>query len=156
MVREQGALELPAPVKRGPGRPKGSRNQGTEDFHRWLQASYPGMTPAQQSAIVALVTPKEVRAAGGSVLKAMAVKAKELATLLEIKTAEAWRMMSVERAQLLAFAHPKLAQVDVTSKGQQLLPLIIMPDQQDQGFQQVIEGEAFEVSRLEVSQAEEP
>jgi hypothetical protein len=34
--------------------------------------------------------------------------------------------------------------------------MIIMPDAPAQQFQQVIEGEGFEVSRLEVSQPEEP
>lgn len=138
------------------GRPPGSRNKGTEDFHRWLQAAYPGVTPAQQSALVALVTPKEVRAAGGSVLKAMAEKAKELAKAIGCDTKEAWRMLAVERAQLLGFAHPKLAQVDITSKDQQLLPLIIMPDAPAQQNQGVIELDVIEVSPLKAHDEGEP
>jgi hypothetical protein len=89
-------------------------------------------------------------------IKALATKAERLAKELGCKVAEAWKLMADERRDLMPYLHQRLAQVDVTTGGEQLLPMIIMPDAPAQQFQQVIEGEAFEVSRLEVSQPEEP
>lgn len=98
----------PAP-KRGPGRPKGSGNKRSGDLQRYVEAVYGGMTPGQQSAAIGLVTAKELRDAGGSLVVAMAVKANDLARMLDCEPKEAWLLMQRERADLLPYIHQKRA-----------------------------------------------
>lgn len=98
----------PAP-KRGPGRPKGSSNKRSGDLQRYVEAVYGGMTPGQQSAQIGLVTAAELRAQGGDLLAAMALKALTLAQLLGCEGKEAWLLMQRERADLLPYIHQKRA-----------------------------------------------
>jgi hypothetical protein len=97
----------PAP-KRGPGRPKGSANKRSGDLQRYIESTYGGLTPGQQSAAVGLVTAAELRADGGDLLVAMARKAARLATLIGCEGKEAWLLMQRERADLLPYIHQKL------------------------------------------------
>lgn len=97
----------PAP-KRGPGRPRGSTNKRSGDLQRYVEAQYGGLTPGQQAAAVGLVTGKELREAGGDMIRAMAAKARDLAMQLDIAPALAWELMRKERADLLPYIHQKL------------------------------------------------
>ncbi len=98
----------PAP-KRGPGRPKGSGNKRSGDLQRYVEAQFAGMTPGQQSAAIGLVSAKELREAGGDLLKAMALKARMLAMELDCAPAAAWALMQKERSDLLPYIHQKRA-----------------------------------------------
>ncbi len=64
-----------APAKRG--RPKGSTNRRAKDLQGFIAAKY-GASAAQQSAALCMVTPAELKAAGGSMAKARVNKALEL------------------------------------------------------------------------------
>lgn len=96
----------PAP-KRGPGRPKGSKNKREADLARYVEAKYAGLTPGQQSAAIGLVTQDELRRAGGDLVRAMALKARELAVELDCAPAAAWALMQKERADLMPYVHQK-------------------------------------------------
>lgn len=98
----------PAP-RRGPGRPKGSTNKRSGDLQRYIEAQYQGLTPGQQAAAIGLVTSRELRDAGGDLLRAMAVKARSLAMELDCAPAAAWALMQKERADLLPYIHQKRA-----------------------------------------------
>lgn len=98
----------PAP-RRGPGRPKGSGNKRSGDLQRYVEAVYGGLTPGQQSAAIGLVTSQELRAAGGDLVRAMALKAQQLARMLGCEGKEAWLLMQRERADLLPYIHQKRA-----------------------------------------------
>lgn len=116
-------------TRRGPGRPKGSGNRRTEDLRKYVGAMYGGMTPGQQLAAVAMVTPKELREAGGDMTLAMAAKAKRLARILDVKPADAWGMLQGSMKELMSYLHPKMAQLDVTSGGKSLAaPLLVIGD----------------------------
>src|SRR6516165_8659514 len=60
-------LEIRPPAERraGPGRPVGARNKRSQDLARYIEHAYGGMTPGQQSAAVALISPDDVAAAPG-------------------------------------------------------------------------------------------
>lgn len=68
-------IEPPAPRRRG--RPKGSTNKRAKDLQGFIAAKY-GASAAQQSAAVCMVTPAELRQAGGSMAKAQVNKALDL------------------------------------------------------------------------------
>jgi hypothetical protein len=100
------------------GRPRGSVNKRSVDLARYIEAQYGGMTPGQQSAAVALVTAKELKAARGSVVKALADKAAILARELGCTKLEAWREMRAEREGLMPYVHQKRPQaLEVDAKG---------------------------------------
>lgn len=96
----------PAP-RRGPGRPKGSRNKRSEDLARYIEAQYQGLTPGQQGAAISMVDARELREAKGDLVVAMAAKAIRLARLLGCEAKEAWLLMQKERADLLPYVHQK-------------------------------------------------
>lgn len=152
MTRGNGELQLGGQVEppaRRPGRPKGSGNKRSGDLRAYIEAHYDGRTPAMAAAMVALVTAKELKAAKGDMLKALATKATRLAGELGCKVAEAWKLMADERRDLMPYLHQRLAQVDVTTGGEQLLPMIILPDAPAQQFQGVIDLDVIEVSPLQ-------
>lgn len=97
----------PQPARRGPGRPKGSRNKREADLARYIEAKYQGLTPGQQGAAVSMVDAQELREAGGDMVMAMAAKAARLAQLLNCERKEAWLLMQKERADLLPYVHQK-------------------------------------------------
>lgn len=66
-----------APTKRGPGRPKGSKNRRAADLKGFIDARYGG-SAALQVAQLCLVTPAELKRAGGSMAKAQVTKAVDL------------------------------------------------------------------------------
>lgn len=74
-----GGLDLGAaadpPRKRG--RPKGSTNRRAKDLKGFIEARFGG-SAAQQSAALCMVTPAELKAAGGSMAKAQVGKAVQL------------------------------------------------------------------------------
>jgi hypothetical protein len=113
-------LEIRPPAERraGPGRPVGARNKRSQDLARYIEHAYGGMTPGQQSAAVALISPDDVAAAPGDaqqlglidlgldpVTLAMAVKAKRLAKALGCEPFEAWALMARERDGLMKYVH---------------------------------------------------
>ena len=70
-----GAAVAGEPRRRG--RPKGSGNKRARDLKGFIDARY-GASAAQQSAAMCMVTPAELKAAGGSMAKARVNKALEL------------------------------------------------------------------------------
>jgi hypothetical protein len=68
---------LPAPEPRRRGRPKGSTNRRSRELADYVSARFGG-SAAQQAAQLALVTPAELKAAGGSMAKALVNKALDL------------------------------------------------------------------------------
>ncbi|WP_332772950.1 hypothetical protein [Phenylobacterium sp.] len=67
----------PAGEPRKRGRPKGSTNRRAKDLKGLIDARY-GASAAQQSAQLCMVTPRELREAGGSMAKAQVNKALDL------------------------------------------------------------------------------
>ena len=103
------------------GRPPGAQNKRSTDLARYIAASYGGMTPGQQSAAVALVSPDEVEAAPedakqlrivdlglDAVTLALAVKAHRLAKALGCAAFEAWAILAREREGLMKYVHQPL------------------------------------------------
>ena len=93
---------------RRPGRPKGSKNKRSAELGAYVAALYGG-SAVQQMASVCMVTPAEVRRAGG-VLQARLVKAAELAQHLGISKAAAWELMAKELAQLAPYTDKRQPQ----------------------------------------------
>lgn len=98
-----GGRDLAGPIepKRGRGRPKGSTNRRAKDLKGYVEQRFGG-SAAQQMAAVCMVTPKEVREAGG-VFEARLVKAAELAVQLKCSVKEAWDLISKELAALAPY-----------------------------------------------------
>jgi hypothetical protein len=149
-------LQLGQPAKRPPGRPKGSGNKRSGDLRAYIEAHYDGRTPAMAAAQVALVSAKELKAAGGDAIAAMVTKAKHLAEQLGCKTSEAWKLMADERRDLMPYLHQRLAQLDITGQVEVGLPVILMPDAPHEQNQGVIEGVGWEVSPAGSHDDDEP
>jgi hypothetical protein len=105
------------------GRPRGSRNKRSLDLARYVEATFGGMTPGQQSAVLCMVSPAELREARAAaaalgvmdlglspLMLAMAVKAKRLARAIHCEAKEAWLLMAREREGLMPYVHQKQAQ----------------------------------------------
>lgn len=124
------------PVSRRRGRPPGARNRRSLDLARYVEAQFGGMTPGQQAAALCLVTPKDLRNAkararelqglarlgahmpADPMMLAMTVKAVELSMAIGCTTMEAWRLLQVERAELMPYVHQRQAQADTKSAAQ--------------------------------------
>lgn len=115
------ALTLTSPPARRRGRPPGSGNKRSLDLARYLEATYGGQTPGQQSAAVSMVSPADLKKARAlakelgivdvglsPVVLAMVVKAGQLGRALGCSRAEAWVLMAKERMDLMAYIHQKL------------------------------------------------
>jgi hypothetical protein len=114
-----------APKKRG--RPKGAKNKTSGDLLKWVANETGGLTPGQQLARLAMVTPKDIRNAKrwaleeiGSIrpinIKAidplvlgMAYKATQLAQLMGWDKRDAWAAIQKASADLLPYMHQKQA-----------------------------------------------
>lgn len=84
---DQLQLTLPnTPPKRRRGRPPGARNKRSVDLARYVAAMFGGMTPGQQAAELALVTPKDLRTAKA---EAIALNAEAERLLGQAKAADA-------------------------------------------------------------------
>lgn len=70
------------------GRPKGSTNKRAKDLKGFIDSRY-GASAAQQSAAVCMVTPAELKRAGGSMAKAQVAKAMDLVNHVREAQAEA-------------------------------------------------------------------
>lgn len=125
------------PQRRGRGRPKGAVNKRSVDLARYIEATYGGQTPGQQSAAVSMVAPKDLARAKAiakelkitdtglsPLLLAMVVKAAQLATALGINRAEAWVLMAKERIDLMAYIHQKQPQAEAGAA--KALPQVFM------------------------------
>lgn len=101
-----------------------------------------GMTPGQQMAHLALVTPGEIRKAkedaellgipdlGLSKLQlAMVVKAEKLAQALGIKRPDAYAILHRERVELMAYVHQRQPTAPEPGKGGQLPIGFMIPDE---------------------------
>jgi hypothetical protein len=112
------ALEITPLPQRRAGRPAGALNRRSLDLARWIAHAFGGMTPGQQAASVALVSPEDVERAPDDarelrmvnlgldpVTLALAVKAKRLASALGCDAIEAWAIMSRERDSLMKYVH---------------------------------------------------
>jgi hypothetical protein len=145
-VLENGAL----PERRGgPGRPAGARNKRSLDLARWIAHAFGGLTPGQQAASIALVTPEDVEDAPEAakqlgmvdlglepVTLALAVKAKRLAKALGCEAFEAWALMSKERDGLMKYVHQVQPPAKAAGAGA-LATVFVVP-----------EGEVHDVPRL--------
>lgn len=100
-----------APRKRG--RPKGSTNRRARDLKGLIDAKY-GSSAAQQLAQLALVTPAELKAAGGSMAKAIVAKAADLVE--HVRRAQATRDEHLRETIRLEFERLLLDVRDVTAK----------------------------------------
>lgn len=106
----------PLPQRRG--RPPGAKNRRSLDLARYIEAAYGGLTPGQQSAAIALVSPKDLKRARSAaaelgivdvglepVILALVVKARRLAIALGCEAFEAWAMLASERRDLMRYVH---------------------------------------------------
>ncbi len=113
---------LQTPQVRRRGRPPGARNKRSADLARWIEATFAGMTPGQQSAELAMVKPADLKKAKAlarelglididlpPLMLAMAVKARQLAKALGCEPIAAWGMLAKERADLMAYVHQRQA-----------------------------------------------
>jgi hypothetical protein len=102
----------------GAGRPTGAKNKRSLDLARWIEHAFGGMTPGQQAASIALVSPDDVANARDDarqlgmmdlglepVTLALAVKARRLSRALGCEAFEAWALMAKERDSLMKFVH---------------------------------------------------
>jgi hypothetical protein len=108
---------------RGRGRPKGSKNKRPAEMAAYVGARYGG-SAVQQMAAVCMVTPAEVRQAGG-VLQARVQKARELADALGIKLADAWDLMAKELAALAPYTDKRQPQA-IEAKGVGMSPSVVV------------------------------
>jgi hypothetical protein len=98
------------------------------------------MTPGQQSAALALVTPADLKRAKAvakelripdlglsPMMLAMAVKARQLASAIGCDTKEAWLLLQRERADLMPYIHQRQAQA-ADDKAKALPTVFMIPD----------------------------
>jgi len=130
-----------SPLSPRRGRPRGAKNRRSLDLARYIEAQFGGMTPGQQAAQLALVTPKELRQAKAKaaalgmigfetlspMMLAMAVKAKELDREIGCETKEAWLLIMKEREGLLPYVHQRQPQKAEDKAGAQPIGFMI-PD----------------------------
>lgn len=98
----------PPAVKRGPGRPKGSRNRRTEDWVRYLHANY--ASPVEGLAV-------EAERSVLDVVEALGLKGPTNEQLLSI-----WRELNRLKVELAPYMHqklPQLAELTVNDSGDQ-------------------------------------
>lgn len=102
------------------GRPPGAKNRRSVDLARYIEATFAGLTPGQQSAEIALVKPADLARAKRQaqelgivdldlpkLLLAMVVKAHQLAKALGCDRETAWLMLAKERIDLIPYIHQK-------------------------------------------------
>lgn len=103
------------------GRPPGARSKGSLQLGKYLEAQFGGMTPGQQSAEIAMVRPRDLKAAKAMarelgivdldltpMMLAMVVKAEQLARGIGCKRFEAWELLRREREALFKYVHQAL------------------------------------------------
>ncbi len=127
--------------RRGAGRPPGARNRRSMDLARYIAHRYDGLTPGQQSAAVALISPEEMASAPAEaealritlaglspVLAAMVVKAAHLSRALGCSRAEAWVLMAKERIDLMPYVHQRQAPAEAVKGGASLPTVFVVND----------------------------
>lgn len=103
------------------GRPPGGSKRAL-DLGRYIEATFGGMTPGQQSAELSMVKPADLAKARklaaelglvdlglSPLMLAMAVKAAQLAKVLGCEKRDAWLMLQKERGDLMGYIHQKQA-----------------------------------------------
>ena len=86
------------------GRPKGSKNRRAADLKGYIDTTYGG-SAALQSARLCMVTPAELRAAGGSMVRAQVAKAEQLVAAVRESQKDADQVLrQVVREELAIFA----------------------------------------------------
>lgn len=144
----QGALDLQIrPPARRRGRPPGSRNKGSLQLGKYLEAHFGGLTPGQQAAELAMVKPAEIKRAKADALElgipdaglaptqlAMVVKAARLARALGITRAEAWAALHKVLFELMPYVHQRQPQASEPKDGPQATVYMVPEgDAQDVG-----------------------
>lgn len=118
--------QAPAPKRKG--RPPGAVAKATKDWRAYIESVHAGLSPGRALAAIALPTEKELRAAKGDIVKAVAAKAATLADLLAITKEEAWDRCVAALRDLMPYMHQRLTSIELTpGDGGALLPLIMMP-----------------------------
>ena len=147
------------------GRPPGAKSKRSLDLARWVEATYAGMTPGQQAAQLAMVTPAEVRGAKARakemrildhglspMMLAMVVKAKLLAAALGCDGRDAWLLLQKEREGLMPYVHQKRAP-EAPEKGKEVARMFMVPDGPDNGLAEFSDqGDADAIEFVEHSQ----
>jgi hypothetical protein len=100
------------------GRPPGVKNRRSLDLAKYIEATFAGMTPGQQSARIALVSEADVKAARrlaselgvidlglDALTLAMVNKATKLAKALRCEPVDAWAILAREREGLMKYVH---------------------------------------------------
>jgi hypothetical protein len=164
------------------GRSAGTPNKRSTDLARWVASTFGGMTPGQQAAHLALLTPAEIEAAPDAarelgmvdlgldpVSLAMAVKAKRLAKALGCEAYEAWVILTREREGLMKYVH-QVQPVARDAGGAPAATVYIVPesdvadmamgelpgDDQDPDFIDLLEGEPGDVGNTASEADEKP
>lgn len=112
-------LGAPAGEPRKRGRPKGSTNRRAKDLKGFIEARF-GASAAQQSADLCMVTPRELKAAGGSIGRAQVAKAIDLVRHVR----EAKGRLDGELQQLVREAVEDVALQLVELKGKELRQVV--------------------------------
>jgi hypothetical protein len=102
------------------GRPPGARSRRSLDLARYIEATFGGMTPGQQAAQLAMVTPQDLKNAKARALDlrmvetdlppmmlAMAIKSRQLAKAIGCEPRDAWLLLQKERADLMPYVHQR-------------------------------------------------
>jgi hypothetical protein len=134
------------------GRPPGVGNRRSGDLAKMIEAVF-GSTPGEQAAAIGLVTRKELKAAGGDLVVAMAAKAERLAQLLKCTRLEAWDRLRQDRGELMAYVHQRRP-IQVQPLPPPAVPSVLVPEAFASSGLQPIDGqwndeaEAEELQRL--------
>lgn len=130
------------------GRPPNAKGKRSTDLGRYIEATFDGATPGQQSAQLCMVSPRELRQAKAAAKDlglldlgldeftlAMVVKAKRLAKAIGCETRDAWLLLQKERADLMPYIHQRRPQA-AEDKGKAPVLGYMIPD--DAGPQQAL------------------
>jgi hypothetical protein len=90
------------------GRPPGRRNRRSIDLARYIEARFSGLTPGQVLAEMVMPTPADLKRAGGSMVAAMATKARELQRELGLgSVADGFAVLSRLLIELAPYVHQR-------------------------------------------------
>ena len=139
-----GALALEGPNSPHPqrrrGRPPGAKSKRSLDLARWIESQFAGQTPGQQSAMMCMVSPGDLKRAKAQaqelgivdlglapMMLAMVVKAAQLGKALDCDRAQAWLLLQKARDDLMPYIHQRRPAA-AEDKGKQPAMAFFIPD----------------------------